>query len=106
LDLKQRRLHRVENFARKPAPLKALFELKPAEPNAPVEITVAKGIGRFKAFFYSSFLKFTFMKKERFDFFTRMAMQVPVYRVSVPWDKKRLPEVYEAIVRRVRELQG
>ncbi|BAF73022.1 hypothetical protein [Sulfurovum sp. NBC37-1] len=96
--------HRAENFARKPAPIKALFELEPAEPDAPVEITVPKGIGRFKAFLYSSFLKFTFMKKERFNFFTQMAMQVPVYRVLVPWDKERLPEVYEAIVKKSREL--
>jgi hypothetical protein len=44
------------------------------------------------------------MKKERFDFFSKMAMEVPVYKVTVPWDLDRLDEVYEAIVRKVEEL--
>ena len=38
------------------------------------------------------------MKRERFTFFTEMAKAVPVYRVNVPWDLARLPEVYDAIV--------
>jgi len=96
--------HRVKNFARGPAPLKALFELEGVAPDAKVEIVSPAGVERFKSFFYSSFIKFSFMKKERFDFFAQMAMEVPVYKVSVPWDLGRLDEVYEAIVRKTEEL--
>jgi len=92
---------RVQNFARKPAALKGLFELEKVAADAKIEIISLKGIERFKAFFYSSFIKFSFMKKERFDFFTEMAVEVPVYKVLVPQDLERLDEVYEAIVQKV-----
>jgi hypothetical protein len=96
--------YRVDNFAKGPAPLKALFELESAPADAKVEIVVPTGIERFKSCFYSTFIKFKFMKKERFDFFTKMAQEVPVFKVTVPWDMERLDEVYEAIVTKTKEL--
>jgi hypothetical protein len=96
--------YRAENFAKGPAPVKALFELVGAAPDADVTVECPTWIERFKACFYSSFIKFTFMKKERLDFFAEMARELPVYRVTVPWDKARLEEVYDAIVRTVRSL--
>jgi hypothetical protein len=96
--------YRVDNFAKGPAPLKALFELESAPADAKVEIVVPTGIERFKSCFYSTFIKFKFMKKERFDFFTKMAQEVPVFKVTVPWDMERLDEVYEAIVKKTKEL--
>jgi hypothetical protein len=98
--------YRAENFAREPTPIKALFDLHPVMPDAPVEISIPKGIEKFKAFFYSNFINFPFMKKERFDFFTQMSLQVPVFKVSVPWDKDRLDEVYETIVKKTQDLQN
>jgi hypothetical protein len=94
----------MDNFARKPAAIKAMFDLIGVAADAPVEIHSSKGREKFKSFFYSGFIKFSFMKKERFDFFTKMAMAVPVYKVYVPWDKERLPEVYEAIVNKTKAL--
>jgi len=96
--------YRMDNFARKPAAIKVIFDLIGVAADAPVDIHSPKGVEKFKSFFYSGFIKFAFMKKERFDFFTKMAMTVPVYKVSVPWDKERLPEVYEAIVKKTKEL--
>ncbi len=88
----------VENFATDPKPLHAVYLLEKSEPDAEVKITELKGIEKFKAFHYSSFIDFSFMKQERFAFFTEMAKQVPVYKVKVPWDLQRLDEVYHAIV--------
>ncbi|MCO4846159.1 MAG: hypothetical protein KC427_09090 [Sulfurovum sp.] len=88
----------VENFATEPKPLHAVYLLEKSEPDAPVEIHEIKGIEKFKAFHYSSFIDFSFMKQERFAFFTEMAKHVPVYKVNVPWDLDRLDEVYKAIV--------
>ena len=96
--------YRVDNFAKKPAAIKAMFELIAADPDEAIDITAPKGIARFKSCFYSGFIKFSFMKKERLDFFAAMAQHIPVYQVSVPWDKKRLPEVYKAIVEHVKAL--
>lgn len=88
----------VRNFAIEPKPLHALYLLDKSEPDAEVEIVELKGIEKFKAFHYTPFLDFSFMKKERFDFFTEMAKHVSVYQVSIPWNLERLDEVYEAIV--------
>ena len=93
----------VENFATEPKPLHAVYLLEKSEPDVTVEITELKGIEKFKAFHYSSFIDFSFMKKERFDFFTEMAKHVPVYQVNVPWDLERLDEVYEKIVLNTKE---
>ena len=90
---------RAENFARSPAPIKAVFELHPSAPDAEVEITPSLGVERFKTLYYSHFIQFRFMKHERSAFALQMAKVVPVYNISVPWDMKRLDEVYEAIVR-------
>ena len=93
----------VENFATEPKPLHAVYLLEKSEADAAVEIEELKGIEKFKAFHYSSFIDFSFMKQERFAFFTEMAKHVPVYKVKVPWDLDRLDEVYKAIVAKATE---
>ena len=88
----------AKNFATEPKPLHAVYLLERSDPDAKVQIVQLKGIEKFKAFHYSSFIDFYFMKKERFDFFSQMAKHVPVYQVKVPWDLERLDEVYGQIV--------
>jgi len=88
----------VKNFATEPKPLHAVYTLEKAEPDADVNIEELKGIEKFKAFHYSSFINFDFMKKEQFAFFTEMAKHVPVYKITMPWDLNRLEEVYQKIV--------
>ncbi len=61
-----------------------------------------EGIEKFKAFHYSAFINFDFMKKERFEFFSEMSKHIPVYRVTVPWNIERLDEVYDAIIQNVK----
>jgi hypothetical protein len=93
----------VENFATNPKPLHAVYLLEKSKPDAEVEIKELKGIEKFKAFHFSSFVDFSFMKQERFDFFTQMATHIPVYSITVPWDLDRLEDVYRAIVVNTRE---
>jgi hypothetical protein len=88
----------TENFNTEPKPLHAVYALQKAEADAEVSIEELKGIEKFKAFHYSNFIDFDFMKKERFIFFTEMAKAIPVYRINIPWDKERLEEVYQAII--------
>lgn len=96
----------VENFATEPKPLHAVYLLEKSEPDVAVEIEELKGIEKFKAFHYSSFIDFSFMKQERFIFFTEMAKHVPVYKVKIPWDLQRLGEVYENIVNHSKNIQS
>lgn len=88
----------VTNFSTERKPLHAVYILEKGEPNVSVEITELKGIEKFKAFHHSSFIDFSYMKQERFGFFTEMAKHIPVYKIIIPWDLKRLDEVYEKIV--------
>ena len=87
----------VKNFARNPAPIKTIFELKRAAPDAEVEITQSMGVEKFKTLYYSHFIKFSFMKHERFALAMEMTKYVPVYKITVPWDLDRLEEVYKMI---------
>jgi hypothetical protein len=88
----------AEKFVITSRPVHAVYTLEKASPEASVAIKELKGIEKFKAFHYSSFIDFDFMKKERFEFFSKMAQHVPVYRIVVPWELDRLDEVYETIV--------
>jgi len=94
--------YHVENFATEPKLLHAVYLLEKSAPDATVEIVELKGIEKFKAFHYSNFINFSFMKQERFEFFSEMAKYVPVYKVVVPWDLERIEEVYEKIVLSVK----
>jgi hypothetical protein len=89
--------HYAENFSTEPKPLHAVFLLEKSGPGAAVTLTELRGVEKFKAFHYSAYIDFDFMKEERFVFFMEMAKRIPVYRVAVPWDKERLREVYGAI---------
>jgi len=88
----------VENFVTEPKPLHTIYILEKNEPDAKVEIVEIKGIEKFKAINHSSFVDIYFMKQRRFIFFTEMARHIPVYKVKIPWDLKRLDEVYKAII--------
>jgi len=94
----------VTRFATEPKPLRAVYRLERSEPDAVVSIKKIKGIEKFKAFHYSTFINFSFMRKRRFTFFTEMAKHVPVYSVTVPWNLGRLEEVYVAIVEHEKTL--
>ncbi len=87
----------VENFAIKPKPIHVIYLLEASEPDAAVKIIEIKGLEKFKALYFTSFIDFKYMRKRRFIFFTEMAKHIPVYKIKVPWDIQRLGEVYRAI---------
>lgn len=91
--------YEVQNMAKAHKPVHALFLLEKCEAKEKIAITQCKGIEKFQAFHYANFINFSFRKKERFDYFTEMAKHIPVYKITIPWDKKRLAEVYGAIVK-------
>jgi len=88
----------VDNFATTSKAIDAIFLLQKAEADANINIEEVKGIEKFKALHHSVFIEFPFRKEERFKFFGEMAQTVPVYTVTIPWDLKRLEEVYKTIL--------
>ena len=94
----------AENFSTEPKPVHAVYLLDKSEPDAKIDIVELKGIEKFKAFHYSAFINFNFMKQERFAFFTKMAQKVPVYKITYPHDMEKLPDVYASIVQHTETL--
>ncbi len=88
----------VENVAKVPKPIHAIYELEKSDANAEVEIVALHGIEKFKTLRYSSEINLSFLKAKRFRFLSRLAKMVPVYKVKVPWDLERLNEVHKKIV--------
>lgn len=89
----------VTNFSTQSKALHAVYILNKSEDRDDIAIREIKGIEKFKAFHDSSFVRFDFVKEERFIFFTDMAKKIPMYEVSYPHDLNRLPEVYDEIIK-------
>ncbi len=87
----------VENFANDPKPVQAIYELKKSDQDAEIMITELTGMKKFQKLHLSNPLELFFLKKNNFKFTTEVAKRIPVYSVTVPWDKKRLQEVYDKI---------
>ena len=91
----------VSNVSRDPRTIRALFLLEKSDEKAEVSLTEVKGIEKYRAFHFSTFINFDFMKAKRFKALSMMANSITVYKVTVPWDIKRLGEVYEKIVKTI-----
>jgi hypothetical protein len=88
----------VENFATVSKPIDAIYFLEQSSPNAKVETIELSGIEKFKTLHKSIFFHFSDLKEAHFFFFTHMAQHVPMYKIMVPFDKKKLSDVYRVIV--------
>ncbi len=89
----------VENVAKKPKSIHAIYELERSDSKAEIAIEEMHGIEKFKSLRYSSEINLSFLKAKRFKYISRLAKTVPVYKVTVPWDMNRLHEVYDMIVK-------
>lgn len=94
----------AENFSTTPKPIHAVYLLLPGNPATKVQINQTTGQDCFESLFFANDVNFHFLKKPHFKYIAKMADSVRVYKVSVPWDIDRLPDVYEGIVRHSRSL--
>jgi len=90
--------YKVTDVMKERKPLKAVYLLEKAEPDVEIIIEEVKGIAKYRAFHFSTFINFDFLKSQHFKMIGKMANTVPVYKVSVPWDLERLSEVRRKIV--------
>lgn len=86
-------------FVTEPLEITGVYRLEKAAEDAEVQIGEIKGIEKFKTIHAGTFIALSFLKQKTFDFHTSFAKKVPVYRITVPWDIKRLNEVYKCITR-------
>ncbi len=88
----------VENFAREVKPIHAVYELERADADAEIMIMELHGVEKFKSLHYADIITLFFLKPKQLSFQMGMAKKVPVFKVTVPWDLDRLPEVYNSIL--------
>lgn len=89
---------RVKNFVVGAKPVHAVYELEKAEAGAAVAIAELSGVEKFVALRRASETNLYFLKPQRLACLGEIAQRVPVFKVKVPWQIKRLSEVYRAIV--------
>ena len=86
------------NFAQKPKRIETIFKLKRVASKEKVEIREIKGVEKFETTIYMSFIQLPFQTKRRFVFFTKMANALKIYEITIPWDKRELPNIYNQII--------
>ena len=94
----------IENFATESKPIHAFYALEQADKDADIEIDEMTGMEKFYVLRLSSQFNLSFQKKERFEDLMRISNSVNMFRIKVPWDMDRLPEVYKAIVKHTEEI--
>lgn len=94
---------RVDNFMVGWKPLHGFYELEKTEADGEVAIDAIRGINKFQMLLPGALFNFPFLKEHRLKYLTRLLSEVHVYRITVPWDMERLPEVYEALTAHLQE---
>jgi hypothetical protein len=88
----------IINFSTTVQPLSHIYRLEKSASDTKIEICELTGAEKFEAIYQSMFVMFDYMKKERYLFATKMAKHIKVFKITIPWDKERLEEVYQAIL--------
>ncbi len=95
----------VKNLSTKPRPIHVVYELEKVEMDEKIVIAELNGMEKFILLKHSSEINIPFLKSKRFEFLTKMANNVRVYKVSVPWNLERLTEVYKYTVEHISQLK-
>ncbi len=88
----------IDRFVTEPLEIAAIYRLEKSEPEREIKIEEISGIEKFKTVHYGTFIPLSFLMERTFAFHASFSKAVSVYRVTLPWDKNRLDEVYKKIV--------
>ncbi|NCB12076.1 MAG: hypothetical protein EOM78_10655 [Erysipelotrichia bacterium] len=76
----------------------AIFNLVKADEKAQIKIEELKGIEKFRILKFCTEIELHINNKSRFEMLSKIANNVKLYNIYVPWDMNRLEEVYHTIV--------
>ena len=96
----------VDKITPSATPIDVIYKLKGSKPDQDVKINEIYGIEKYKALHFSNELGFLYDKRADMQYLARVAKQIPIYEVAVPWDREKLPEVYEAIIKHSKTLRN
>ena len=93
----------VENFAKENRVIQAIFNLVKVDANESIKIEEVFGIEKFRILKFSTEIDLPINLKSRFEMLSKIANNVKLYNISIPWDLNRLEEVYEKIVNFIKK---
>ncbi len=96
----------VDNISTGSKPILVIYKLEKAKTNESIEIVEFRGVEKFISLRYASEMNIPFLKPNRLLFLTQLANDIPVYKVTVPWDLERLCEVHKKIVDHSKAIKG
>lgn len=96
--------YRVEKFTSEFNPIHAFYVLEQSDEEE-IMIEEVKGFAKFDMLLANYLYMFPWLKPKRLKYLAQMLNKVRVFRVIRPWDMKRLPDVYEAVVRHSERLR-
>ncbi|MCK5538275.1 MAG: hypothetical protein KAI79_15720, partial [Bacteroidales bacterium] len=88
----------VENFANTPNLMHTIYALEGVESNKEVTIRELSGIEKFKSLRDAKEMNLFFHELTQLNYLVKITKGVSVFKVTVPWDLKRLKEVYHSIL--------
>jgi hypothetical protein len=87
----------VANVARRANPIKAIYCLQAADPEAGVHIEAVQGFRKFEELLPNYLFSLDYLRARRLAWLARMAEVIPVYRVSRPWELSQMEQTYRAL---------
>lgn len=88
----------VENFAKENKPISKIYNLIKSDKNEKITINEIIGIKKFTALRYATDIDLQVNKESRFNMLSKIANNIKVYDISIPWDLDRLEDVYQTIL--------
>ena len=89
---------RVKNFVTRPIPIERIYRLIQIDPCGEISIRALSGVEKFSVIEMCRDIKIPEMDSERLAEWIDFTQKIPVFEITIPQDKKRLEEVYRAII--------
>ena len=93
----------VKNFAKEPKVMHSIFHLIKANEKAEIEIEEVFGVEKFRVLKFCTEIELQINHKSRFEMLSKIANNIKLYNIMVPWDMNRLEEVYQTIVNFIKK---
>jgi hypothetical protein len=94
----------VKNFMGNFKPIHAFYTLEAVSSDAEILIEEINGFEKFHVLLPNYLYMFPFLMPKRLNYLSKLLNGIKVFRVRLPWDLRRVAEVYEAICEHGRKV--
>ncbi len=88
---------RVDSFIKDFKPIHAFYALEGVAADGDITINEINGAEKFRTLLPNYLYMFSFLREQRLQYLSSMLNQIKVFKITIPWDMKRLEEVRIAI---------